>query len=99
MCGEPPANKLSEVPPDGIVDDDGAAVGKGLDRMAGIARNNRNHTGPGNPDLALNGHFQLALDYFVDFFLRMGVFVNGRAALEVVVGKGHAGRVEIASIP
>ena len=36
---------------------------------------------------------------FVNLFLRMEVFVNGRAALEVVMRESHARRVEISSIP
>jgi hypothetical protein len=37
--------------------------------MAGVARYNRNHSGPRDPRLAVDGHLKFALDYFVDFFL------------------------------
>jgi hypothetical protein len=47
----------------------------------------------------VDGHFELTLDDLVDFFLRMEVLVNGRAAYEIVVRKRHALRMEIPSVP
>jgi hypothetical protein len=40
-----------------------------------------------------------AFDKFIDLFLWVEMFVNGRAAFEIVVGEGHAGRVKVASVP
>ena len=48
---------------------------------------------------AVDGQFQFALDHLVNLFLRMKVFMNGRATLEVVMREGHIRRVEIAPIP
>ncbi len=58
-------------------------------------------TTPGTDDLcdAVDRHLKFSLDYFVDFFLRMEMLVNGRAAHEIVMREGHARRVEIASMP
>src|ERR1700677_1793084 len=57
-------------------------------------------TGPArDAGFAVDGHFQLAFGYFVNFFLRMEVFVNGRAAFEVVMREGHVRGMEIAAEP
>jgi hypothetical protein len=48
--------------------------------MAGIARYNRDQARLRDLGYAVDGHFELTLDDLVDFFLRMEVLVNGRAA-------------------
>jgi len=67
--------------------------------MADIARYNRDQARLRDLGYAVDDHFELTLDDLVDFFLRMKVLVNGRAALEIVVRKRHALRVEIPSVP
>src|SRR5208282_1143614 len=90
---------LFEFAPQRIVNDDGPAIGEGLDGMARITGHDGHQTRAGNLRYAVDGHLQLALDHLVDLFLRMEVLVNCRAPLEVVMRKRHARRVEIASIP
>jgi len=82
-----------------MVDDDRSSVREGFDRMADIGRHDRNQAVAGDLGYAADGYFEFAFDDFVDFFFGMEVFVNGRAAFEVVVREGHFGRVEIASVP
>jgi len=67
--------------------------------MAGIGRDDGDYARAGDPGQAVAGHFEFALDHLTDFFLGMEVLVDGRATLEVAVREGHAGRVEIASVP
>jgi hypothetical protein len=67
--------------------------------MAYIRRDDRNQARSGALGHAVYGYFELTLDHLIDFFLRMEVLVNGRAALEVVVRECHARGVEIAAIP
>jgi hypothetical protein len=91
--------RLFEIRPQRIVDDDGPAVRESFDRMAGATRHDGDH--PRSRDLShtVDGHLKLAIDHFIHFFLRMEMFVNGRAAHEVVMRECHARRVEIAPIP
>src|SRR6266481_5346196 len=81
-------------PPQRIVNDDGPAIGEGLNRMAHINRYDSDQAGSGDLGCAVDGYLKLALDHLVDLFLRMEVLVNGRAALEVVMRECHARRVE-----
>jgi hypothetical protein len=74
-----------KIVPGRIVDDDGPAVGEGLDRMADITWDDCNQARSRDLSQAVDGHFELALNHLVDLFLRMEVLVNGRAALEFVV--------------
>ena len=64
-----------------------------------FAGHNCDQARAGDPRHAVDGDLEFALDHFIDFFLRMEVFVDGRTALEVVVCEGHARRVKIASGP
>ena len=57
------------------------------------------NTGSSNLLYAINGQFEFTFDDLVDFLLRVEMFMNGRTAFEVVVGKCHAGRMKIASVP
>jgi hypothetical protein len=67
--------------------------------MAGIARHDRNHPWASDLCFTVDRHFHFSFHYFIDLFLRMKVFVNRRAALEVVMGKGHVRRMEVTSMP
>ncbi len=73
-----------EIGPQWIVDDDYPAVGEGFDRMADTRRHNRDQPRTGDLSHAVDGHLKLALDHFVDFFLKMEMLVNGRATHEIV---------------
>jgi hypothetical protein len=59
----------------------------------------RRATPSGNLLQSVNGEFEFAFNDFIDLFLGVEMFVNGGAAFEIVVGKGHAGRMKVASIP
>src|SRR5579872_5867603 len=82
-----------------MVDDDCATIGERLHRMADTGGHDGHE--PRTDDLrdAVDRHLKLSLDNFVDFFLRMEMLVNGRAAHEIIVREGHVRRVEIASMP
>src|SRR5215510_434814 len=82
-----------------MVDYDGPAVCQGFDRMRNTAGHDCHHVGFDNPGHAINGDFKLALDHFIDLFLRMKMFMDGSASHKIVVREGHAGRMEIASMP
>jgi len=92
-------SRAREIGSSGMVDDDRPSVREGLDRMADIARHDRNQARSRDLGHAIDGHLELALDHLIDFFLGMEVFVYGRAAREGVVCECHARRVEIASEP
>src|ERR1700686_3140059 len=93
------ASDLDEVAPQGVIDNDGSAISERLNSVGDIARYNCDYTWSGNLSNAVDGHFEFALDYFIYFFLRMEMFVNGRATREIVMRKRHARRVEIPSVP
>src|ERR1700739_4121057 len=82
-----------------MVDDDCATVGQCFDGMADASRHDGDHSRSGDLDDAVDGHLKLALGYLVDFFLRMEMLVDGCATSEIEVREGHAGRVEVASMP
>src|ERR1700757_4664671 len=58
-----------------------------------------NDSGSGDLRHAVYRQFQLALDHFINFFLRMKMFVNGCPAHEFIMREGHVGRVKIAPMP
>jgi hypothetical protein len=64
-----------------------------------IARYNGCDAGAGDLRNAADGDLEFAFDHVVDFFLTMGMFVDRRTTLEVVMCKGHVRRVEVASMP
>jgi hypothetical protein len=82
-----------------IVNDDGPAVGKSLDRMERITRHDRDQARARDLSYTLDDYLELALDHFVNFFLRMEVLVNSCATFEVIMRERHARRVEVTSIP
>jgi hypothetical protein len=51
------------------------------------------------PSKAVDRQFQFAFDDFVNFFLGMGMFMDRRARIELVMRECHAGRIEIAASP
>lgn len=77
VCGESHqtqcfGERLSEVAPRGIVDNDGLTVGESLDRMADVTWHDRDHTRPSDlshavDDLshAVDGHLESALDHLM----------------------------------
>ena len=90
---------LIEIAPQGVVDNDGSTVSEGFDRMADTSRYDRDQARPGDLGNTINAQLKLTLDDLIDFFLGMKMLVNGRAALEIVMRKCQAWRVEIASFP
>ena len=48
---------------------------------------------------AVYGDLKLARQYYPNFFLGMGMLMNGSAVVELPVTEGHAGRVELAPAP
>src|SRR5439155_5403891 len=83
----------------GVVNNDGTAIGEGFDRMADISRHDSDQTRPGNLRDTVDRNLDLALDQLPDFFLGMEVFVNGGASFEVVMRECHARGMKIPSIP
>jgi len=67
--------------------------------MADVAGQDRNKTRSGDLRHPVDRYLKFTLNYLKDLFLRMAMFVNGRFMLELVVGEGHARRVEIAPTP
>src|SRR5271166_2818954 len=67
--------------------------------MAYVARHDRDDPRSRNLRNPVDCQFKLSFNHLVDFFLRMEVLVNARAARELVVSECHAGGVEIASTP
>ena len=67
--------------------------------MAYTSRHDRDHASSGDLCHPIDGHLKLTLDHFVDFFLRMEMLVNKRAAHEIVMRESHAWGVKMASIP
>ena len=61
-----------------IVNNNGAAIGQCLDRVAYIARHDPHQTRSSDPLHAVDGQFEFALDDLIDLFLRMEMFVDGR---------------------
>jgi hypothetical protein len=94
-----PSRRLSKFGAGRMVDDDGTAVGEGFDGMASIAGNDGNNAWSRDLRDAVDGDFEFAFDYFVDFFLRMGMLVDGRAFRKIVVREGHVRRMKVASVP
>src|SRR5579864_8551333 len=90
---------LAEFWPSWMIDDNRPPVSKGLDRVPGIARHDRNYTCARDFGHAVDRHLQLPLDHFVDLFLNMRVLVNGRTAREVIMRKSHVWGVKIAPFP
>src|ERR1700741_3336330 len=90
---------LAHFSPRRIVNDNGATISKCFDRMTDVAWHNPYQTRSNHLLHAVDGQFEFAFDDLVDLFLRMEVLVEGGAALEVVVGEGHAGGMKVASIP
>src|SRR5215472_17189199 len=90
---------VAHICPQRIVNDDCATISECLDRMADIARHDPHYTRSSNLLDAVDGQFEFAFDNFVDFFLRMEMFMNGRTAFEVVMGERHASGVKVASVP
>ena len=70
--------RLSEIVPRRIVDDDGLAVSESLDRMADVTGHDRNQTWSGDLGHAVDSYLEFALDHLIDFFLGMEVLVNRR---------------------
>jgi len=68
---------LIEFAPQGIINDDGTAVGQRLYRMAHITRNDSDQTCSGDLSCAADIHLKLAFDHLVNLFLRMEVLVIG----------------------
>jgi len=83
----------------GIIDDDHLSAGDCFHGMEGIGGNDAHETGCVALGDAVNGDFELALQDFINFFLGMRMFVNGRALVELIMREGHAGGVEIAASP
>jgi hypothetical protein len=73
-----PRVRLIEIWPQGIVDDDCPTVGEGFDPMADTSRYDRDQPRSGDLRNAVDVHLKLTLNHFVDFFLRVEMFVNGR---------------------
>jgi hypothetical protein len=90
---------LSEFAPQWKINDDCTAIAKRPDRVRCITRNDRYHAGARNVSCAVDGYLQLALDYFVNFLLRVEVLVDSCTAFEVIMRERHAPRVEVASVP
>jgi hypothetical protein len=67
--------------------------------MQGIGRNDSGMAGTQAPSTAADRQFQFAFDDFVNFFLGMGMLMDRRARIELVMRKCHAGRIEIAASP
>ena len=78
--------KLVKFAPQGIIHDDGAAVGERLHRMGHIGRYDGDYARAGNLGDPVDGHLELALDHFIDYFLEMEALVNGGAAPRNRVG-------------
>jgi hypothetical protein len=51
------------------------------------------------PSNAADRQFQFAFDDFVNFFLGMGMLMDRRARIELVMRECHAGRIEITASP
>jgi hypothetical protein len=67
--------------------------------MAGVRRNYGDESRFDDFAFAIDGDFEFAFYYFIDFFLWMGVFVDGGALSEFVVGECHGRRMEVPSVP
>ena len=48
---------------------------------------------------AIYGDFQLTFDDFPNLFLRVGMLMDGRSGIELVMGERHVGGIEIAASP
>ena len=67
--------------------------------MTDVSGHYCNQTRPDNLHDSIDGHLKFAFDHLVDLFLGVEVLVNGCPAHEVVVCKGHTGRMEITTAP
>jgi hypothetical protein len=64
-----------------------------------VGGHNGNHARLRYRRFSVDGHFQLALNDFVNFFFGMEVLVNRGTGCELVMCERHTGRVEIAPLP
>lgn len=70
-----------------MVDDAGAAIGQNFHRVLRVPRNNSHDARTHDFRHAFSCDFEFTFHHFVDFFLRMKVFVDCRAFHKIVMPK------------
>src|ERR1700722_11237375 len=82
-----------------MIDNNGLTAGDSLDGVARVGWNDRHHARASDMGHAIDGEFEFAFEDFIDFLFRMGVFVDGRTAFEIIVRERHGGGMEVAAEP
>src|SRR5712671_3375320 len=67
--------------------------------MQRAGRNDSNNAWNQSLGNAVDRYFQFTFDDFVYFFLQMGVLMDRRVCVELVMRECHVGRIEIAASP
>ena len=67
--------------------------------MQRIGRNDSGMAGTQAPSNVADRQIQFAFDDFVNFFLGMGMLMDRRARIELVMRECHTGRIEVAASP
>src|SRR5580704_4844829 len=92
-------DRLGEALANRMIDHDRLARSHRPDGMQRAGGNNAHKPRSGDSRLCADGDFQLAFDDVPDLFLRMIVTRDDRACVELIMPKGHAGRIEIPPMP
>lgn len=82
-----------------MIHDDHPSVRYGLNGMVGVTRHDDSHSRFRLVSDSVDRDFEFTIKYFVNFFIWMGMLVNGSALVKIIMGKGHIHRVKIASAP